>query len=45
MQEINQRVRDLLPAKLEATTGLKLEPARVPAQVLMIVSAEQPSPN
>jgi uncharacterized protein (TIGR03435 family) len=45
MQEINQRVRDLLPAKLEATTGLKLEPARVPAQVLVIVSAEQPSPN
>jgi uncharacterized protein (TIGR03435 family) len=44
-QEINQRVRDLLPAKLEATTGLKLEPAKVPAQVLVIVGAEKPSAN
>jgi uncharacterized protein (TIGR03435 family) len=45
LQETNQRVRDLLPAKLEAATGLKLEPAKVPAQVLVIVGAEKPSPN
>ena len=45
IQDMNQRVRDLLPAKLGATTGLKLEPAKVPAQVLVIVSAENPSPN
>jgi uncharacterized protein (TIGR03435 family) len=44
-QEINQRIRDLLPSKLEATTGLKLEPAKVPAQVLVIVNSEKPSPN
>jgi hypothetical protein len=32
-------------AKLEATTGLKLERAQVPVQILVIVSAERPSPN
>jgi uncharacterized protein (TIGR03435 family) len=41
---LNQSIRDLLPAKLEAI-GLKLEPARVPVQVLVIVSAEKSSPN
>ncbi len=45
LQGINQRMRELLPGRLEATTGLKLEPAKVPAQVLVIVSAEKPSPN
>jgi uncharacterized protein (TIGR03435 family) len=44
VQEMNQRVRELLPAKL-AATGLKLEAAKVPTQVLVIVSAEKPSPN
>src|SRR5262249_42894470 len=38
-------MRDLLPTKLEATTGLRLEPARVPAQVLVVLNAEKPSPN
>jgi uncharacterized protein (TIGR03435 family) len=44
-QEINQRMRDLLPAKLEATTGLKLDRAQVLAQILVIVSVERPSVN
>jgi len=44
LNETQSRVRDLLPAKLEAV-GLKLEPARVPVQVLVIVSADRPSPN
>jgi uncharacterized protein (TIGR03435 family) len=39
------RIRDLLPARLETTTGLRLEAARVPVQVLVIVSAEKPSPH
>jgi uncharacterized protein (TIGR03435 family) len=45
IQQVNSRVRDLLPAKLEAETGLKLEPATVPVQILVIVSAEKPSAN
>jgi uncharacterized protein (TIGR03435 family) len=45
MEQINRAVRDLLPAKLETQTGLKLEPAKVPVQVLEIVSAERPSEN
>jgi uncharacterized protein (TIGR03435 family) len=36
---------DLLPSKLEATTGLRLERAKVPVEVLVIVSVEKPSPN
>jgi uncharacterized protein (TIGR03435 family) len=45
MDQRNARLRAMLPAKLEATTGLRLERAKVPAQVLVIVSAEKPSPN
>lgn len=42
---INERIQELLQSKLEATTGLKLEPAKVPVEVLEIVSAEKPSQN
>jgi uncharacterized protein (TIGR03435 family) len=45
ISETQSRIRELLPARLEATTGLKLEPAKVPVQVLVIVSAERPSSN
>lgn len=38
-------MRDLLPTKLEATTGLRLEPEMVPAQVLVILNVEKPSSN
>jgi uncharacterized protein (TIGR03435 family) len=45
IEQTNTRLRAVLPARLEATTGLRLERAKVPAQVLVIVSAEKPSPN
>jgi uncharacterized protein (TIGR03435 family) len=45
IDQTNARLRAALPARLEATTGLRLERAKVPAEVLVIVSAEQPSPN
>ena len=45
VDQIDQRIRDLLPRKLEATSGLRLEDARVPVEVLVIVSVERPSPN
>jgi uncharacterized protein (TIGR03435 family) len=43
--ERQQRMQDLLPARLEATLGLRLEPAKVPVEVLVIVTADKPSPN
>jgi len=45
VDSLDDRIRDLLPARLEATTGLRLETARVPIEVLVIVSAEKPSEN
>jgi len=45
VDQIDQKVRDLLPRKLEATTGLRLEEANVPVEVLVIVSVERPSSN
>jgi len=45
IDSLDDRIRDLLPARLEATTGLKLEPAKVPVEVLVIMSAEKPSDN
>src|SRR5262249_50302999 len=41
MNQTLSRMRDLLPSKLEATTGLRLEPAKVPVEVLVIVSVEK----
>ena len=43
--QMHTRIRDLLPAKLEAATGLRLVPAKVPVEVLVIVSADRPSEN
>ena len=45
INQTQSRIRELLPGKLEATTGLKLVPAKVPVQVLIIVSAERPMAN
>jgi uncharacterized protein (TIGR03435 family) len=45
VDQIDQRIRDLLPAKLEAATGLRLEEAKVPVEVLVIVNIERPSAN
>ena len=44
IDDMNARVRALLPARLEEI-GLRLEPAKVPVEVLVIVSAERPSEN
>jgi uncharacterized protein (TIGR03435 family) len=40
-----ERMKALLPSKLESTTGLRLEPAKVPVETLVIVSVERPSDN
>ena len=38
-----EKMREMLPSKLESTTGLRLEAAKVPVEVLVI--AEKPSGN
>jgi len=45
LEETQSRIRALLPSKLESTLGLRLEPAKAPVEVLVIVSAEKPSAN
>jgi len=45
VDQIDQRIRDLLPGKLEAATGLRLVEAKVPVEVLVIVNVERPSAN
>ena len=45
MNQIDERVRELIPTKLEEQTGLKLEPTRAPVEVLVIEHAEKPSQN
>jgi uncharacterized protein (TIGR03435 family) len=45
IEETQAKIRDLLPSKLESTLGLRLEAAKAPTEVLVIVSAERPSPN
>jgi len=45
VDSLDDKIRDLLPARLETTTGLKLEATNVPVEVLVIVSAEKPSEN
>jgi uncharacterized protein (TIGR03435 family) len=45
IDQTNAKLRAALPATLEAATGLRLEPAKVPAEILAVVNAEKPAPN
>lgn len=45
IDSLDDQIRDLLPSRLETTTGLKLEAAKVPIEVMVIVSADMPSEN